>query len=94
MAVVGCSHGELDAIYNCISHIESDYHFPIHLLLICGDFQSMRNQSDLTVMACPDKYRDIRTFYKYYSGEKTAKVLTIYVGGNHEASNYHAELYV
>lgn len=31
-------------------------------------------------------------FYKYYSGEKVAPILTIYIGGNHEASNYHKEL--
>lgn len=32
-------------------------------------------------------------FYKYYSGEKKAPILTIYVAGNHEASNYHKELH-
>lgn len=32
-------------------------------------------------------------FYsRYYSGEKTAPVLTIFIGGNHEASNYLQEL--
>ena len=31
-------------------------------------------------------------FYRYYSGEKVAPVLTIFVGGNHEASNYLQEL--
>lgn len=34
-----------------------------------------------------------RTFYKYYSGERVAPVPTIFVGGNHEASNYCQELY-
>jgi len=29
---------------------------------------------------------------RYYSGEKTAPVLTIFIGGNHEASNYLQEL--
>ena len=32
------------------------------------------------------------TFYKYYSGEKKAPVLTICIGGNHEASNHMQEL--
>ena len=31
-------------------------------------------------------------FFRYYSGEKTAPVLTIFIGGNHEASNYLQEL--
>ena len=30
--------------------------------------------------------------YRYYSGEKTAPVLTLFIGGNHEASNYLQEL--
>lgn len=31
-------------------------------------------------------------FTRYYSGEKIAPVLTIFIGGNHEASNYLQEL--
>jgi len=31
-------------------------------------------------------------YFRYYSGEKIAPVLTIFVGGNHEASNYLQEL--
>ena len=30
--------------------------------------------------------------FRYYSGEKLAPKLTIFVGGNHEASNYLQEL--
>ena len=29
---------------------------------------------------------------RYYSGEKKAPILTIVIGGNHEASNYMQEL--
>jgi lariat debranching enzyme len=28
------------------------------------------------------------SFYKYYAGEAIAPMLTIFIGGNHEASNY------
>jgi hypothetical protein len=31
---------------------------------------------------------------RYYIGAKTAPVLTLVIGGNHEASNYMWELYV
>jgi len=31
-------------------------------------------------------------YYRYYSGEKKAPILTIFIGGNHEASNYLQEL--
>ena len=33
-------------------------------------------------------------WYRYYSGEKKAPILTIVIGGNHEASNYMWELCV
>jgi lariat debranching enzyme len=44
-------------------------------------------------MSVPDKYKELGTFYKYYSGEKTAPIPTLFIGGNHEASNYLWELY-
>ena len=31
-------------------------------------------------------------FFRYYSGEKIAPILTIFIGGNHEASNFLQEL--
>ncbi|XP_026738294.1 lariat debranching enzyme isoform X2 [Trichoplusia ni] len=43
-------------------------------------------------MAVPDKYQHMCSFYKYYSGERKAPILTIFIGGNHEASNYLQEL--
>ena len=44
-------------------------------------------------MSCPVKYRAIGDFHAYYSGTTTAPYLTIFVGGNHEASSYLWELY-
>jgi len=32
------------------------------------------------------------TIFRYYKGEKKAPVLTLVIGGNHEASNYMQEL--
>lgn len=92
VAVEGCAHGELDKIYETIKGIESQYQFTVDLLIICGDFQAVRNASDMECMAVPKKYREMKDFHKYYSGEKKAPLLTIVIGGNHEASNYLAEL--
>ena len=50
-------------------------------------------QVDLHSMACPVKFMSMNSFYKYYSGEKVAPLPTIFVGGNHEASNHLQELY-
>ena len=93
IAVEGCCHGELDNIYASVEQLAAVHGTKIDVLLICGDFQAVRNQADLATMACPVKYRDMRTFYKYYSGEAVAPVLTIFIGGNHEASNHNWELY-
>lgn len=92
IAVEGCAHGELDKIYETLGELERQNCIKVDLLIICGDFQSVRNPADLECMAVPPKYRTMNTFYKYYSGEKVAPVLTIFVGGNHEASNYLSEL--
>ncbi|KAL2723143.1 lariat debranching enzyme [Vespula maculifrons] len=92
IAIEGCAHGELEIIYDTIQEIEKVNGKKIDLLICCGDFQSTRNLCDLKCMAVPNKYKDMCTFYKYYSGEKVAPLLTIFIGGNHEASNYLQEL--
>lgn len=44
-------------------------------------------------MAVPMKYRQIGDFHEYYSGKRVAPYLTIFIGGNHEASNHLFELH-
>jgi lariat debranching enzyme len=44
-------------------------------------------------MSCPVKYREIGDFHSYYGGSTKAPYLTIFVGGNHEASSHLWELY-
>lgn len=92
IAVEGCAHGELEIIYETISKLEKKDNIKIDLLLCCGDFQASRNLYDLECMAVPQKFKKICSFYKYYSGEKKAPILTVLIGGNHEASNYFQEL--
>jgi lariat debranching enzyme len=41
----------------------------------------------------PAKYREMADFHEYYSGARVAPVLTIFIGGNHEASNHLFELF-
>ncbi|KAK7038006.1 DBR1-domain-containing protein [Favolaschia claudopus] len=93
VAVEGCCHGELSKIYAEIKSLESKHNYTVDLLLICGDFQAIRNHQDLQCMAVPDKYKQLGGFHEYYTGVKTAPVLTLVIGGNHEASNYMWELY-
>eukprot|EP00924_Labyrinthula_sp_SR-Ha-C_P010105 augustus_masked-scaffold_40-processed-gene-2.47-mRNA-1 protein AED:0.28 eAED:0.28 QI:0/-1/0/1/-1/1/1/0/412 len=92
IAVVGCGHGKLDEIYAEIKSLEIKDNDKINLVLVCGDFQAVRNLDDLACMNTPAKYKKMNSFYKYYSGESIAPFLTIFIGGNHEASNYLQEL--
>ncbi|ODQ52076.1 DBR1-domain-containing protein [Saitoella complicata NRRL Y-17804] len=93
VAFEGCCHGELDAIYGSLAAMEKQRGVEVDLLLIGGDFQAIRNRDDLNCLAVPPKYRRLGDFADYYEGRKTAPVLTIFIGGNHEASNFSWELY-
>lgn len=97
VAVVGCCHGKLDLIYDALldrtsqSQITSQSYLA-DLLLICGDFQAARSENDLSFMSVPPKYKLMGDFRDYFLGHKKAPILTIFIGGNHEASNYMWEL--
>ncbi|KAK0282011.1 lariat debranching enzyme [Friedmanniomyces endolithicus] len=94
LAIEGCGHGTLHAIYASLEEACKRKGWPnIDLLIIGGDFQSVRNAYDLNCVSMPAKYRSMCDFHEYYSGQRTAPCLTVFVGGNHEASNYLFELY-
>ena len=48
------------------------------LLQVQVTIQAVRNRDDLECLACPPKYRDMRSFYKYYSGETVAPYPTLF----------------
>lgn len=85
IAVEGCCHGRLDAIYKLISK-------NVELLIICGDFQAVRNRPDLQALKVPPKYMELGDFPEYYLRKKVAPILTIFIGGNHESLLYMREL--
>jgi lariat debranching enzyme len=70
----------------------------IHLIFSCHDIaflplsQAVRNKDDLRCLNVPQKFRSMNSFWKYYSGQAVAPYPTIFIGGNHEASNYLWEL--
>ncbi|KAL2433269.1 Lariat debranching enzyme [Exophiala dermatitidis] len=94
VAIEGCAHGTLNSIY---ASVEQSCRVKgwdsVDLVIIGGDFQAVRNQYDLNVTAMPEKYRRMADFHEYYSGARAAPYLTIFIGGNHEASNHLFELY-
>lgn len=91
IAVAGCLHGELNKIYADIEQ-RQDPEDKVQLLLVCGDFQSLRNENDFKCLAVPKKFQVLGDFHEYYHGKRKAPILTLFVGGNHEASNYLASL--
>ncbi len=92
IALEGCLHGQLDCVYDAVRAAEANAGVKVDLLICCGDFQATRNQQDLLGLACPPKFRKLNDFAKYYTGEVVAPVLTIFIGGNHEASSYMQQL--
>jgi len=64
VAVEGCCHGELDRTYATLKELESHTDQKADVLIICGDFQAIRNQSDLLCMAVPQKYRQLGQFHE------------------------------
>ncbi|EDU40237.1 lariat debranching enzyme [Pyrenophora tritici-repentis] len=94
IAVEGCGHGVLHAIYASVAEACKLKGWPdVDLLIIGGDFQAVRNASDLKAVSMPSKYYAMHDFHEYYSGARLAPYLTLFIGGNHEASNYMWELY-
>lgn len=87
-------HGTLDAIYAATEHAAKVRGWSkVDLLVIGGDFQAVRNVADITVMSVPTKYRQLGDFPKYYRGTAKAPILTLFIGGNHEAASHLYELY-
>ncbi|EUD67706.1 hypothetical protein C922_01894 [Plasmodium inui San Antonio 1] len=94
VAVVGCTHGELNFIYATIEKLEQDNNFKVDLLICCGDFECVRYGVDNDCLNVPNKYKkEENDFRDYFTGKKKAKVLTIFIGGNHEAVNVLKQLY-
>ncbi|KAH0478333.1 MAG: hypothetical protein KVP17_002119 [Porospora cf. gigantea B] len=92
VAFVGCTHGDLDAIYEEIRNRDVADIQHTELLICPGDFQACRDASDMRDMKMPEKYREMKDFGRYYRGEVVAPILTLFVGGNHEASGHLLEL--
>ncbi|KGO76328.1 Lariat debranching enzyme, C-terminal [Penicillium italicum] len=94
IAVEGCGHGSLNDIYETVDRKATEKGWDsVDLVIIGGDFQALRNANDATCLSVPDKFKQIGDFHEYYSGTRTAPYLTLFIGGNHEASNHLSELY-
>lgn len=88
VAIFGCLHGMLDEMYQNVLSYERNKSTKIDFIMVCGDCQTIRHPDDLKCLSVPNRYKKLGDFHEYYSGIKKIPKLTIFVGGNHEASNY------
>lgn len=88
IAVFGCLHGMLNDMFLEVNEYEEQKREKIDFILVCGDCQTLRHDDDLQCLSVPNKYKKVGDFPDYYSGKKKVPKLTIFVGGNHECSNY------
>lgn len=86
IGVEGCCHGELNKVFKRVKEVHKKN--PLDLLIILGDFQSLRNEVDFKSISVPPKYRKLGDFPAYYRGEMSAPIPTIFIGGNHESMRH------
>eukprot|EP01055_Gregarina_sp_Pseudo9_P005711 Gregarina_sp_Pseudo_9__5710@NODE_822_length_2165_cov_7_203198_g771_i0_p1_GENE_NODE_822_length_2165_cov_7_203198_g771_i0NODE_822_length_2165_cov_7_203198_g771_i0_p1_ORF_typecomplete_len462_score3_16DBR1/PF05011_13/0_028_NODE_822_length_2165_cov_7_203198_g771_i05431928 len=88
IALQGCIHGEMNKSFDSVQEIGDEEKWHVSLLLWSGDVQTIRNGADLDALACPPKFRALKDFHHYYNGDRQAPCLTLFIGGNHESSNF------
>jgi hypothetical protein len=79
-------------LYNSASHLIIN-HLHTYVYILIHFLQACRNDLDLGCLAGPSKYHFLKDYWKYYGGTAVAPILTLFIGGNHEASNHLWELY-
>ena len=80
IVITGCIHGNLEKMY---SEILKNNKEKIDLIICTGDFECLITKNDLNYLSCPDKYKTMGDFYKYYNKINKVPILTIFIGENH-----------
>ena len=76
---VGDVHGNFDTMVKLM-----EAHKP-GLCLQVGDLETIRDDADLEQISGPKKYRRVKSFPPFWSGEKKIPVPTLFISGNHES---------
>ncbi|CCH60106.1 hypothetical protein TBLA_0C03020 [Henningerozyma blattae CBS 6284] len=93
IAIEGCCHGEMTRVFRQVLKLHRKT--PIDLLIILGDFQSIRTPKDLHSMSVPPKFRRMGDFTHYYHDDippVQLPFLTLVIGGNHESMRHLLQL--
>lgn len=83
IAILGDVHGGIKDMYKDVSNIETAFNTNIGCILQVGDFQAIRNKSDLLHFHAPLKYKKEGDFPLFYERGSMPKS-TLFIGGNHE----------
>lgn len=84
-AVFGDVHGRQDLMYIAALDWQERHKKSIDVILQVGDFETIRNEDDLTYYFAPKKYHKISEIADYCNGRAKVPILTVFIGGNHEA---------
>lgn len=76
--VFGCVHGNFDEVYDTICATQPD------ISILNGDLQAFLSDRDLSSGFLKDKYENVGSFIKFFTGERLMPCLCICIGGNHE----------
>ena len=92
IAIIGDVHGHHDLMVEAIGRRQEQTGHYIDFIICVGDFQSMRDETDMRAMACPARYQQVGEYPAYHRGEKQFPAEVVFVGGNHEAYNWLEEM--
>ncbi|CAK0761665.1 lariat debranching enzyme [Gammaproteobacteria bacterium] len=87
-AAVGDIHGHVHRMVELVTEIAQKAGVSISFVLQVGDFQPIRNETDLESMPCPQKYREIGDYPDFDSGKSLFPWPIYFIGGNHEPFIY------
>jgi lariat debranching enzyme len=88
IAIFGDVHGHQDAMVLAAWRWMEEHQANIDLILCVGDFQAIRDETDMRAMACPAKYQQVGDYPAYHMGQRSFPAEVVFIGGNHEAYNW------
>lgn len=88
IAIFGDVHGHQDAMVQTVVRWQEEHGAQIDLILSVGDFQAIRDETDMRAMACPAKYQQVGDYPAYHTGRNSFPAEVAFIGGNHEAYNW------
>jgi lariat debranching enzyme len=91
-AAAGDIHGDHASLVGRLDDIIQQLQTPLEFVLQVGDFEPVRDESDLRLMTGPESRRQLGSFHRVLSGELVYPAEVIFIGGNHEPYGWLEEI--